>query len=138
MSTEETEVAQRGTEKGKGKNKGEIRGSLHCAADGETVRRFGRDDGCLWGVGGRTAVGLGRKVRAVEVRGVLRGPSAALRMTGLWGVGGRDAVRRRPGLRGCHPLVEQGELSVGCPDWRGMMVENLGITKIYEVLVALA
>jgi septal ring factor EnvC (AmiA/AmiB activator) len=23
---------------------GEIQGSLHCAADGETVRRFGRDD----------------------------------------------------------------------------------------------
>jgi hypothetical protein len=30
--------------KGKGKNNGEIQGSLHCATDGEAVRRFGRDD----------------------------------------------------------------------------------------------
>jgi len=35
-------------DKGNGKGKGEIRGSLHCATDDETVRRFGRDDGCLW------------------------------------------------------------------------------------------
>jgi hypothetical protein len=52
MNIEDTEVAQRGTEKGKG-----------------------------WE--GRTADLLGRKVRAVEVSGVLRGPSAALRMTSV-------------------------------------------------------
>jgi hypothetical protein len=32
----------------------EMRGSLHCAADNETVRRFGRDDDCLAGCGEET------------------------------------------------------------------------------------
>jgi hypothetical protein len=35
-------------EKSKSKGKGEMRGFLHCALDGETVQRFGRDDVC-WG-----------------------------------------------------------------------------------------
>jgi len=30
------------------KGKGEIQGSLRCATDDETVRRFGRDDVLLW------------------------------------------------------------------------------------------
>jgi len=35
-----------------GKGKSEIRGSLHCGTDDETVRSFGRDDDCfLGGVG---------------------------------------------------------------------------------------
>ena len=33
------------------KGKREMRGSLHCATDDETVRRFGRDDG-FWGCDG--------------------------------------------------------------------------------------
>jgi hypothetical protein len=42
---------QKNNQKNNGNNKdnGEIQGSLHCAADGETVRCFGRDDGSLRG-----------------------------------------------------------------------------------------
>jgi hypothetical protein len=36
--------------KNKDKNQGEMRGSIHCATDGEAVHRFGRDDDLLWGV----------------------------------------------------------------------------------------
>ena len=42
----------------KGRSKGEMRGSLHCPTDGETVRCFGRDDEFL--VGGRTSNCKGR------------------------------------------------------------------------------
>jgi hypothetical protein len=35
--------------KARASNKGGIRGSLHCALDGETVQRFGRDDVCCGG-----------------------------------------------------------------------------------------
>jgi hypothetical protein len=38
-------------------------------------------------------------------------------------------VRRRSGLRGCHPFGEQGELSVGCHDQRGMMVKILELRR---------
>src|SRR6266851_5622274 len=43
-----------GKSKSKSKNNGEIQGSLHCALDGETVQRFGRDDVLLWGEGKQT------------------------------------------------------------------------------------
>jgi hypothetical protein len=91
----------------------EVRRGGRATARAKTKAKFGGPSTAVGmtvvcGGGGRTAVGLGRKVRAVEVRGVLRGPSAALRMTGLWGVGRERRGEAAFGAAGMSPFWGTG------------------------------
>ena len=53
--------------KGQGQWQGQMRGFLHCAADGETVRRFGRNDDFV--------SGFGEEQATARTRAKYRGPS---------------------------------------------------------------
>jgi hypothetical protein len=71
--------------------KGEMRGSLRCATDGETVRCFGRDDG--WGGWVRRTTAKARCGDLSTAQRTMRLSVASVEMTVR--VGGRDGQLQR-------------------------------------------
>jgi hypothetical protein len=84
-----------GNGKNRGKGRGAMRGSLHCATDGGTVRHFGRDGASLVGNGNERFVGG----EGGNGKSYLRSES---RYPGKWGVStGKNysiCGRFRPGV----------------------------------------